>query len=681
MEIIFHKTKVFALIALSALMTACLEHQIELKENETPPGPGESVSGIPEDFDYETKITRKLTVKVKDEYDGKRYYIVEVFRTNPIGNLSAELIHGAKTNKNVPFEVEIVIPKIQKQIYVRLTDPKGYKYVTEMEVGEDDLLLDYNATDTKTGAGLRSAFDQDNAADYASFFQAGMKDAEEVTAKNTNLAAGGIYKITDKNFKEKVSFPRGKFILYVGESCSLRLKDKDIELADGTEIYILEDASIDANAAEIEVGDNAKILNAGIVNLESIKMNGKSATLYNHPGGKINLSALDMDGGNVFNHCLISVSDIIFSGTGSNLYLRENSSVDVAGINFEEGHAGCAFYLKARAFLHVNKFHKQTSSYLSIYGEAGTLSFEDYPLIQIEGDMNCSNIVVYNAILLDTKGRKDGLLLMSLNAQLIDGDIPTKMQGDCYAIRNNPDDKDFTDGSEDPSYDPQDKPTQTFYYMFEDNWPEIGDYDMNDIVINVGVGNVMAGGNASKIYITGQLVAVGAKKDLYVLAQIDGTDKVINLLDGKEAHAFMGKSSGEVVNTFEQDCAPAEIFKEVDVTGMKGLVNANNLNVFIVWGDPNSEKRNEVHVAGFLGTKQAAASERSTKDYKYRSDDEYGNLMWGLMIPKESYSSYPKEGMPIKDAYPGFYDWAKAGGQNVLDWYTSGLEDKIFHLN
>lgn len=61
----------------------------------------------------------------------------------------------------------------------------------------------------------------------------------------------------------------------------------------------------------------------------------------------------------------------------------------------------------------------------------------------------------------------------------------------------------------------------------------------------------------------------------------------------------MNSEPGQIINTYNKTCEARESLIEVDVNGMSGVVNANNLNVFIVWGDPNKNKKNEVHIAGF----------------------------------------------------------------------------------
>ena len=75
------------------------------------------------------------------------------------------------------------------------------------------------------------------------------------------------------------------------------------------------------------------------------------------------------------------------------------------------------------------------------------------------------------------------------------------------------------------------------------------------------------------------------QRNLYMhFAKIQGTDKVINLLEGKEAHEFMNSEPGQIINTYNKTCEARESLIEVDVNGMSGVVNANNLNGFYCLG-------------------------------------------------------------------------------------------------
>ena len=99
---IFTKVKFMALFLFAVLMTACTADVYEPKPDPDPkPGPDESTNGIPNDFDYSTKASHKLTVKVLDEYEGKRYYTIEVFGSDPITDPNSVFYVGVKQTQGI----------------------------------------------------------------------------------------------------------------------------------------------------------------------------------------------------------------------------------------------------------------------------------------------------------------------------------------------------------------------------------------------------------------------------------------------------------------------------------------------------------------------------------------------------------------------------------------------------
>jgi LruC domain-containing protein len=52
------------------------------------------------------------------------------------------------------------------------------------------------------------------------------------------------------------------------------------------------------------------------------------------------------------------------------------------------------------------------------------------------------------------------------------------------------------------------------------------------------------------------------------------------------------------------------------------------------------------------------------------------NLVWGLMLPVDF--QYPKEFTNVREAYPGFTEWAKSSGSTNTDWYNTPETDKIY---
>lgn len=679
MNVIFRRTKALVFFVLVILMTACLERQFEPEEKEMSPITEGTENGIPDDFDFKTTSSHELTVKVKDEYDGKYYYTVEVFNDNPIFNTASELICGAKANMNTPFKHTITIPKILKQVFIRLTDPMGYRYVTVLEITEGDLLFDYNQSMASKTKAASLKYKEFMPVDYDSFFKAGMSEAEEIT-KNTVLKSGKKYKITNSSFSEPVTFPDGKVTLYVGEGCKLILNKNDNSgndkkgknlLTANSELYVLKGAIVEGEnkSVDLELDNGAKVFNAGTINLQNITTNGNTPNteFYNHPGGKLTAKVWILNGIDVYNHCSIYVDDVLLSqdgAAGTNVYLFENSSLVSKKIGIGDG-APSQISMKAKTLLETNKFHKPGLSYLTISGEESNLSNSELPLIVVNEKIeNVSSVMINWNVLLAAKG---GMSNSSFGGvHYIDGKIPSSLQGGCIGVEYIPEPPVLQPEAIKPDYTiPDGVNILTYYYFFEDNWPGIGDYDMNDVVVNIGsMGN----------FVTGEVVAVGATKNLYLFAQADNTGEFIDLLDGQELHAFMGASAGEQVNSSKITHEPVGFTKVID-----SEVDPSTLNVFIVWGNTSGKDRNEIHIAGFKGTSNAAKSSNSSSYYTLISDGDDRNLMWGLMIPKVKFSSYPKEGVSIMDAYPQFLDWAKSGGwiKELDSWYLGGDEKNL----
>ena len=418
------------------------------------------------------------------------------------------------------------------------------------------------------------------------------------------------------------------------------------------------------------------------------------SSIYNHTNSEITVNSMHLNGGELHNHCLVKVGTFSFDGSASGLYLNRGSSV-ISG-NFIYGY-DTKISMAEHSLFETDALNPAQTGPVSLvvedadanqYGDGNSAKLFkvngvlDYTSVQITGFF-WSDLYTYAQSEVNYSANKNGAL------RVVGNKCPVNISGDCFGDINYSKDEPFTDESETPEYKPEYDKTEAYVYLFEDNWPNFGDYDMNDLVMIVSIMNTTEasseGINAKTVYLSTSVRAVGATKSLYAFAKIQGTDKVINLLEGKEAHEFMNSEPGQIINTYNKTCEARESLIEVDVNGMSGVVNANNLNVFIVWGDPNKNKKNEVHIAGFLGTEQAATALTSDEYYRYKynenidnSTEEFNNMMWGLMIPKSSFDSYPREGISIMDAYPQFMNWAKSGGKDVLDWYTLGVNDLLY---
>lgn len=244
-----------------------------------------------------------------------------------------------------------------------------------------------------------------------------------------------------------------------------------------------------------------------------------------------------------------------------------------------------------------------------------------------------------------------------------------------------------------------------YTFIFEDNWPFLGDYDMNDLVIDVQPSYSKNSENkVESMIIEATLRAIGASKRLGAAIQLDGvsttaiqsvsresaisltgavfkvsngletgqTNAVIALFD--DAHEALGLSESLITNTSKSGQSASLKTIKVTITFTTPVeasaVKITNFNVFIVNGG-YSNKRQEVHLPGYQPTNRADTSKFGSEDDNsnnklYTSKD---NLIWGLAVPGPF--DYPVEWKKITEAYPDFASWAISVGVSSRGWYRN----------
>ena len=261
-----------------------------------------------------------------------------------------------------------------------------------------------------------------------------------------------------------------------------------------------------------------------------------------------------------------------------------------------------------------------------------------------------------------------------------------------------------------------------YTYLFEDQWPLYGDYDMNDIVLEIKhrKTSIDKWNKITELDLTIELTAVGAQKAIaaaimfdeipasaitqpvtyannYRPISFDLTDKniekgqdyaVVPLFDN--AHALMERPAGSFVNTVSGSDNNQKDSKIINFTlrfdqasaPSSDALNINKLNLFII--TDRGSKRKEIHVAGYQPTKLANtelfggnndASSVNGKKY-YISKD---NLAWGIIVPTQF--KWPLEYTKIQNAYKQFAGWVTSGGVNNTKWWNDFDNTKVFQTN
>ncbi|WP_394239694.1 LruC domain-containing protein [Vibrio astriarenae] len=248
--------------------------------------------------------------------------------------------------------------------------------------------------------------------------------------------------------------------------------------------------------------------------------------------------------------------------------------------------------------------------------------------------------------------------------------------------------------------------------IFEDYWPYVSDFDMNDVVMFYRVTEVYQNSDLHKIYIKGRLAALGA--DYYngfavrlmglPSSAISTSRTTLYHNDQMQEHNGLEKDSGEAIFIVTQDlksltntqceyyrtkadCIEAEHFNfELEITLEAGADTSQMKTIpydpFIFatpgyyHGDalPLHPGRSwEVHLPDVKPT------EKFNKEamWKLGSDDSsddakkyfktHNNLPWALLIPEEWY--WPLERKDPLSAYPKFAEYAVSGGTRSKNWF------------
>lgn len=239
--------------------------------------------------------------------------------------------------------------------------------------------------------------------------------------------------------------------------------------------------------------------------------------------------------------------------------------------------------------------------------------------------------------------------------------------------------------------------------MFEDLFPEKGDYDFNDFVVGYNTCALSTNGSEGQfndgITIKLQIRAIGGQKPYQLGFEItplqtkyakdnmwvtSDSNLDIELISKDEDPAtFIIKNTNQLkdglfYNTEKLSAtamptvtlkiernnkgASSNIMKQ-----FTGLVSSYALNFFL----QNSNTKEEIHLKGYDVTKYANndITNFSTSD----------NFVWGMKVPV--LIPHAIEKVDFTEAYPDFAGWVTSGGKNNADWYNTYNPDKVINPN
>lgn len=243
------------------------------------------------------------------------------------------------------------------------------------------------------------------------------------------------------------------------------------------------------------------------------------------------------------------------------------------------------------------------------------------------------------------------------------------------------------------NYFPSANKTATVAY--EDLWYFRGDYDMNDVVMDMRTNAITNSSNKLVRFEAKYCLRAsgGSLKTAFAIQYPIARSKIANLVGG----TIEGDKTNATIQIYDDVRQYQQTWNTVQDVGYNDSVNFNlsfdvtalvdisefgiGLHDPFVWLNEAGKGRNyEIHLPGknptstatypLLGLGDDDTQLLGTKKYLSKN-----NLPWAIAIPERF--DYPYEQQNITQAYLNFANWAQSGGANFRDWYlnTSGYRN------
>ena len=242
--------------------------------------------------------------------------------------------------------------------------------------------------------------------------------------------------------------------------------------------------------------------------------------------------------------------------------------------------------------------------------------------------------------------------------------------------------------------------------LFEDKFPAMGDYDMNDFVAAYSIAPYLSMGIKKTYYegtdLTLQIRAIGGTlphrlcvelTSLLTSDIVDGTGtyfttsstdpnisvELLSTGDQPVVFAINGTDAlkeGSFFNTGDHPTSKPLPVVTISVQRdlkdkvamsfrFKQLTVSENYNFFL----QNTVNQKEIHMKGYDVTSMAS---NQTGNNNFATE---ANLVWGIKVP--ALISHPREGINIQDAYPHFAAWVESNGTQQTNWYSSYNKNRV----
>jgi LruC domain-containing protein len=278
----------------------------------------------------------------------------------------------------------------------------------------------------------------------------------------------------------------------------------------------------------------------------------------------------------------------------------------------------------------------------------------------------------------------NGAVTMDTNNAYASAAVPKAIDTDGDGV---PDAKDDYPTDPNKAYNNYSSPINGSTIVFEDLWPDKGDYDMNDLVMKYKYNVITnAQNNVTQVIGNFTLLAAGTGyKDAFAI-EFPIANGAVSGLTGGVLEAGQNKAVIVLFTDKDKEINGWNTLRGVSIVAPKNytisfdVINGPSLSLFGTDYNPFifnyiGSSRKEVHLPGktpttlsdlsYFGTLDDASSVSAGKYYVTKT-----GLPFAIIIPSDVFE-YPFEYADISTAYLHFADWAESGGTKYADWYSN----------
>jgi LruC domain-containing protein len=714
------KTILIAIAALFGIIVISSCKKDANQDNNTNPantGTGINAITAPAGFLWASSRTVNFSASITDKRFGTAIHTISVYDADPYNG--GKLIATGSATTATPFATKLYLASTITQIYVVKTSPDNSKITQKVDVGTADVVLTFGDTDPTVTAAKTSGSNLQvlgGTTPASPDCTNGCTVTIGVSTNNVSVNNGDVVCITGNNIIVSFANVNGGTVRVCGTNVILQ----NYNFSNGSSLIVTTGGSVVLSTLNFN-SSSSSLTNFGTVNYSGAFPDNGIFSNYGTFNGSGDFN-LNSNAGTFTNNGTMNIAGSFNSGSPS--VATNNGSIVVSG-NFQQNASAATFVNNCSLIITGN------------YNQSGPV--KNYSLIKVNGTSTINSstqLGLYNTAMLKTVNFiLDGSTIAgfgSTSLVKITGNVTIQnsgasITGPISVCSNNPVSTTYMtngaaadcslyvpvtgcngDGNGSPQVvdtdgdgvpDSQDAyptdPTKAYNnsggtgtVAFEDQWPNKGDYDLNDVVMTYNY-NVVTNAHNVVVQVTGNysLVATGGTIGngfgiQFPIARTAVTGLTGGTLEAGQTNAVVTLFTNmrNVMTNWntqpgvtQSPAVPYTITFNVTNGPALSAFGQDGYNPFI-WNMGADNRRRETHLAGKTPTTLADATLFGTgADNTNVAASRYyvttTGLPFAISIPTTF--SYPIEGTDITSVYLHFAAWAQSGGTSFTDWYSN----------